>query len=118
MKIELFLSSLFEIRINAHIGHLQSLSYAQHKALEELYTGIVDFTDRIAEAYQGDNEIIKGYASPKITEGLDFVEYLTEKVDEAADFREAMSDSPEIQAIVDELVEFYNAVKYKLRFLK
>ena len=56
-----FLSLLFNSREQAHILHLQTHSYAGHKALQKYYEGIVDLTDKYAEAYQGKYGIIKGY---------------------------------------------------------
>jgi DNA-binding ferritin-like protein len=118
MKINEFLSVLFEVRINAHISHLQTGSYAAHKALDELYNGIVDYTDRIAETYQGDTKtIITKYPQIKIVEGLDFVKYLKETVDNSRTFRKEI-EQEEIKAIVDELIEFLNSIIYKLNFLE
>jgi hypothetical protein len=36
----------------AHIEHLKTTSFAQHKALNEYYDGIPDLTDSIIENYE------------------------------------------------------------------
>lgn len=56
-----FLGTLMQSRNQAHIYHLQTDSYAQHKALEKYYEDIVDHIDTVAEQYQGKYGIIKGY---------------------------------------------------------
>lgn len=55
------ISILFHSRNQAHIFHLQTKSYAMHKALNAYYDGIIPLADKYAEAYQGTYGIIKGY---------------------------------------------------------
>lgn len=112
-----FISSLFEIRIIGHIAHLQTTSYSQHIALNELYTGIVDFTDRLVETYQGLYPIVKGYPAFKIVEGQDMVVYLKGKINTCMEARNGVKDEC-IKAIIDELMEFLANINYKLSKLK
>lgn len=42
----------------AHVYHLQTKSYAEHKALGEYYESVRDIIDELAEAYQGKYGII------------------------------------------------------------
>lgn len=44
-----------------HILHLQTQSYAAHKALNKLYDSLPDDTDAIAEEFQGTYGIIQSY---------------------------------------------------------
>lgn len=39
--------------IQARVWHLQTESFAEHKALDEFYTAIGDFQDALLEEYQG-----------------------------------------------------------------
>jgi hypothetical protein len=41
-----------------HLQHLQTSSFAEHKALNEYYDGILDFTDSFTEKYFGRNKRI------------------------------------------------------------
>lgn len=116
MKTQDFISSLFDIRINGHIAHLQTSSFAQHKALDELYNGIVDLTDSYVEAYQGIYGILKGYPQFKITEGVEPVRYLKSKVDEYRTFRATVKET-ELQQKIDDIIEFLNSIIYKLKYL-
>jgi hypothetical protein len=61
LHVSKFLSELLSSREQAHILHLQTHSYAEHKALQKYYEGIVDLIDKYAETYQGKYEIIMGY---------------------------------------------------------
>lgn len=64
------ISKLFHSREQAHILHLQTSSYAKHKALNAYYDAIVGLADKYAETYQGTvNEVIKGYKSDNFVEG-------------------------------------------------
>ena len=46
-------ATLISLEIEAHTLHLNTTSYAEHKALDELYSGIHDFRDRIMENILG-----------------------------------------------------------------
>jgi DNA-binding ferritin-like protein len=57
--MEDILSVLLHSRTQAHVFHLQTKSFAEHKALNEYYDSIVGVMDGIAEAWQGKYGIIK-----------------------------------------------------------
>jgi hypothetical protein len=54
-----FVSSLFAARDKAHELHLASGSYSQHIALNDLYELLVEFADKMTEAFQGKHGLIK-----------------------------------------------------------
>jgi DNA-binding ferritin-like protein len=53
MAANKFIGMLFNSRTQAHVFHLVTPYYSQHKALEKYYEKIVDLTDSYAEAYMG-----------------------------------------------------------------
>ena len=53
IKPEICLAQLFQSRDIMHLAHLQTTSYATHKALQEYYEGILDLTDNLLETYMG-----------------------------------------------------------------
>lgn len=53
MDISTFASKLFEARDTLHIYHLKTDSYSAHKALGELYSTIIEWSDDFLEAYKG-----------------------------------------------------------------
>jgi hypothetical protein len=116
MTAQEYISALFEIETVSHIAHLQTSSFAEHKALNELYDEIADQADAYTEAYQGKYGIVKGYKSFKIQEGLDMVEYLKSKMMEFESYRKSLSDGY-LQQMVDNTQELLSTTLYKLRFL-
>jgi hypothetical protein len=116
MTVQEYVSALMEIENVSHIAHLQTSSFAEHKALNELYDGIVDQFDAYVEAYQGKYGIIKGYKSFKLEEGVDMIPYLTKKSAEFEAYRNTLTEGY-LQQMVDNTQELINTTLYKLRFL-
>jgi hypothetical protein len=116
--VQEFVSTLFAIEVNAHIAHLQTSSFAEHKALDGLYKDIVDLRDRFIESYQGEYGIIKGYKSFSISEGTNPISYLEGLVEPFKSFRETLSDCGYLQQIIDDILELIYSTLYKLKFLK
>lgn len=107
----------FHARTEAHIFHLQTRSFAAHKALNEFYDEIVELTDSFAEAYQGRFGIITGY--PETYESCaDEMEMLTDLRDWIDKNRKAISERSELQNLIDEIVSLIDGTMYKLKFLK
>jgi len=117
MEIKEFLSSLFEIEVNIHIAHLQTTSYSEHIALNEVYTGIVDLRDRFIESYQGKYGVVKGYKSFQIKEAIDPINYLKEFCSLYEKFRLTLEDGY-LQQITDDILELLYSAIYKLKTLK
>jgi hypothetical protein len=112
-----FVSTLFHSGTNAHFMHLQTDSYAKHKALQKYYEGIIDLADTWAEAYQGCYSIIKSY--PKDFHlATDPVKYLTGIKKFIDDIRTELPKETQLQNIVDEIAGFVDGTLYKLRDLK
>ena len=104
----------------AHILHLSSRSYSQHKALEAFYTEIGDHVDDFVEAFQGKYGLLTNYpATAALFPEQDPVTYLTYLSDEVAMFRKAngFPQDSELQNITDEIVQLIDSTLYKLKFL-
>jgi hypothetical protein len=115
-----FISELFNSRTQAHIFHLNTNSFAAHKALNEYYDGIVGLADTIAEAYQGKYGIIKGYAkSVSFVETGKPVDYLCGILDCVVGCRyDTFSrEDTNLQNEIDNVVTLLNETIYKLTFL-
>jgi hypothetical protein len=100
----------------AHILHLQTRSYAKHKALENLYEGLPDLADSLIESYQSKYGIAQYPAQSVETpeDSLDFVKTLREYVNTN---RYAVAKDSELQNITDEIVQLLDSTIYKLTFL-
>jgi DNA-binding ferritin-like protein len=109
----------------AHIVHLQTNSFAAHKALDDFYHEIIDVADSFAEAYQGLYGVIKPYpvmpdyysASKNYNEGIalltelrDWIQANRKDIGKAAD--------TDLQNLIDEICGLIDGTLYKLRFLK
>jgi len=104
----------------AHILHLSTRSYSQHKALESFYTAIGDHVDNFIEAFQGKYGLLTKYpATADLFAEQDPVAYLTYLSDEVAMLRKAngFPQDSELQNITDEIVQLIDSTLYKLKFL-
>ena len=111
-------SLLFEVTTQAHISHLQSGSYAAHKAMNELYDGLPDLLDRFVESYQGFyGKIVEYNTTMTIQNNIDFLSYLQKKLSEAEMMRMNFSKGA-LQQIIDDVCELMSGTIYKLKFLK
>lgn len=115
--IQEFVMCMLHAQTNTHILHLQTRSYAEHKALQGFYEGIDELIDSFVEAYQGKYGIIENYPSDYETPPAP-IEYLTGIVDYIKQAREYLPQDTELQNIVDEMASLADSTLYKLRFLK
>lgn len=114
----------FNLRTLTHILHLQTSSYAAHKALNEFYDEIIGLVDSYAENVQGLYGIITNYPTlPAYSLSKDYRDGLTALMEYRDWIRKnrkncAAADESELQNIIDEIVSLINTTVYKLRFLK
>lgn len=103
-----------------HIMHLQSESYAEHKALQEYYESIPDLVDSLIEAWQGKNQqILRGYGDYEESyEGVKPIDYLTDLNAEFKASRPLIGEDSELQNIADGIADQIDSTLYMLRFLK
>ena len=117
VEIAKFIGVLMMSRTAAHLMHLKTGSYAEHKALNDLYDGIVDHLDSFAEAAQGEFgklnipyiNMIGNVDSPSkaVASHLKTLEKLGEACSQGY-----------LKNIVDEVVALYRTTLYKLNELK
>lgn len=107
----------FEARNLAHKFHLATTSYAQHKALEEYYNGIIELADSYAENYQGRHDLLTNYPQITLTAAtpIELVEEVRNWIDAN---RQDCGDFSELQNIIDDIQALNNSTLYKLRNLK
>lgn len=109
---------LFLARDLAHREHLRTRSFAAHSALNDFYHDIVEKADAIAEAWQGENDLIEIPMLDSSVKG-DIIKIMQEHVAwiKANRYKAAPKDDTPIQNLIDEAVETYLSTLYKLRFL-
>jgi DNA-binding ferritin-like protein len=116
-----FISTLFASRTQAHVFHLQTNSFAAHKALNEYYDEIIGIADGIAESIQGKYGIITGYSNIDLLEGNDYnevIKYFTALEMYVERARQTMPQDSYIQNQIDEVTALIVSTIYKLKFLK
>ena len=108
-------SVLMQARTQAHVFHLRTTSYAQHKALQKFYEGISELLDQYAEAYQGKYGTINGYETYPVTQdprkATTFLMALIKVINKA---RKATRDSY-LANILDQITELTDSTIYMLR---
>jgi hypothetical protein len=104
---------------NAHILHLTTKSYSEHKALETFYTEIGDLVDGFVEAFQGKYGLLHDFIGDYELPGqpLAYLTYLKTEVETLRRANKFPQDS-ELQNITDEIAQLIDSTLYKLRFLK
>jgi hypothetical protein len=114
-----FVGYLFLARDVTHSVHLNTRSYAKHKALQKFYENIVDLADTFAEMYQGRHGLIGGISLQTAKKTTNVVEFLENQLQEIEDCRYDVVDEKDtaLQNIIDEIVGLYLTTLYKLKFL-
>lgn len=105
-----FIGMLFQSRDMMHIAHLQTTSFAEHKALNAYYDGILELTDSFTEKYFGRNKRVE-FVIPE-AKNADAVSHLKDmqKLIEG----ERSNYSSDLQNIMDEMIGLVNETLYLL----
>ena len=113
-------SILLHSQTQVHIFHLQTKSYAEHKALQGYYEGIDVLVDGLIESYQGKYDVITQYNSIKNEDyksNEQIIKYFKALDTMIEKNRKGVKESF-IQNQIDTVQELINSTVYKLRFLK
>jgi hypothetical protein len=116
-----FVGGLLHAVTVAHVMHLKATgpgSYARHMALGDLYDGLGDLTDSLAESYQGAYGLIDDYPASFAMPDKEPLAWLKELSRFVQEGRKALPDDSEIQNQVDEIQGLVNSAHYKLAFLE
>jgi hypothetical protein len=110
---------LFLARDVTHSVHLNTRSYAKHKALGKFYENIIGLADDLAEAYQGRHGLIGPITLHSAKKTNNVIEFLEDSLKDVEDMRYKVCDKDEtaIQNIIDGIVDLYLSTLYKLKFL-
>lgn len=114
----LFIGTLMQSRNQSHIYHLQTQSYAAHKALQDYYEGIVDLIDGLVESFQGRYGILRGYKMEGTIKEDDNATIYFEGLGKFVEvIRTKVPQDSYIQNEIDNVVNLIESTKYKLKFL-
>ena len=116
-----YIGTLMQSRNQAHIFHLQTTSYAKHKALNKYYEDIIDVIDGLVEAYQGKYEIITDYKMLGTLIDLETDDDIVKYFDQIARFcelkREKLPQDSYLKNHYDEVDSLIRSTLYKLKVL-
>ena len=119
MKCSDFVGILFLARDVTHSVHLNTRSYAKHKALQKFYENIIDLADSFAEAYQGRHGLIGPISLMSAKKTSNVIEFLESQLAEIESVRYDVCEKTDtsLQQLIDNIIELYLSTLYKLRFL-
>lgn len=119
MKCCDFIGMFFLARDVTHSVHLNTRSYAKHKALQKFYENIIDLADGFAEAYQGRHGLIGAISLQSSKKTTNVTEFLEDQLEEIEKCRYEVCDKSDsaLQNLIDGIVELYLSTLYKLKFL-
>ena len=112
-----FVLAIMHSQTNAHLLHLQSRSYAEHKALQHYYEGIDGIIDDYVETYQSKFGLITNYPTTYEAPAAP-LEYMVGLSDYLKQTRPSLPQDSELQNILDEMAALMDRTIYKLRFLE
>jgi hypothetical protein len=114
-----FIGRLFLARDVVHSVHLNTRSYAKHKALGKFYENIIGLADDLAEAYQGRHGLIGPITLHSAKKTNNVIEFLEDSLKDVEEMRYKVCDKDDtaIQNIIDGIVDLYLSTLYKLKFL-
>lgn len=119
MKAADFVGLLFLARDVAHSVHLNTRSYAKHKALNKFYDEVIEVADDFAEAYQGRHGLIGPITLMSAKKTGNIIEFLESQLEEIETARYDVCSEKDsaMQNLIDNIVDLYLSTLYKLRFL-
>lgn len=112
-----FVSRLLHGVTAIHMLHLGSKSYAQHMALGDLYEGLQEQVDALAEEFQGCRGVLLQFSAEQFTVPSDAVSFVQTMYEFAEGNRALMGLESHIQNRVDEICQLLAKTLYKLKNL-
>lgn len=103
----------YELIVTAHVAHLQTKSYAEHKVLNKIYEELPGLIDSLMESYQGKyGNVIKNIDSISVGSLSNYQEYISKLLRYLES--QVNTYTLDIQDEVLTIINFLNSVKYKL----
>ena len=105
-----FIGALFASRDAMHLTHLDTTSFAEHKALNAYYDSILDLTDSFTEKYFGRNKRLPIVIPETKKEGaVDHMKKMQKMLED-----ERKNYPSDLQNIMDEMIGLVNETLYLL----
>lgn len=112
---------LMHSRNQTHIFHLQTSSFAKHKALQDYYEGIIPLVDDLSESYQGRYGKIRSIEIPKsvsnLTDDTVVGTYLMAVLNYIENNRQYLPQDADLQATYDDIIALLTKTLYLIKEL-
>jgi len=116
--IEELIGKTFATRDAAHREHFRTPSYAQHAALGDFYTEVVDAVDTLVETYQGMFGLVGDFTVEPVSPD-DIIAHLRDEADWIEVNRDTIAGgSNAVANLVDGVTAIYLKALYKLENLQ
>jgi hypothetical protein len=113
--IKELVSRAFTTRNLLHFAHWNTNSFATHMAVGDFYDDIISEIDDIVECYQGEFGLVQGLSTQAALVPSDILAHIKEEMNWVKINRSNIaSNSPTIEALVDNLLAKYSKTVYKL----
>lgn len=110
MEASKFIGELFRSRDAMHLEHLRTTSYAEHKALNEYYDGILGLTDSFTEKYFGSKgRVAITIPAAKAEDAMTHLKSMKALIE-----AERKNYSSDLQNIMDEMLGLVHETMYLL----
>jgi RNA binding exosome subunit len=115
-KAEQFVSLGLLARDLSHLAHWKTKSFAQHKALNEFYDGLLEAIDGFVEQYQGYYNKRMNIVRAEDDQKADIRQVLDYQVEwiEKNRYQICEKDETALQNTIDEIVRLYQTTLYLL----
>lgn len=110
-KMRELITELYCVSNSAHVSHINTRSFAQHKALGEFYDFANDFKDRIIEYMVG-----QGYVNQVVLNPIDTNEDIMDEATEAMDMINDFASKSGDETLKNMAADFEESVG-KLKYL-
>lgn len=111
------IARLFHARTAAHMAHLQTRSFSEHKALDTFYNEIIEGADTFAETYQGVFGLIKTFPTLPLPTGKPAVWIAQLRKDLQKNRDKVCQGDTALESVVDVLLQLFGQTLYKLNYL-
>jgi len=110
MEASKFIGELFASRDKMHLEHLRTTSYAEHKALNDYYDGILGLADSFTEKYFGQNgRVAITIPATKAEDAMSHMKTMKKLIE-----AERKNYSSDLQNIMDEMLGLVHETMYLL----
>lgn len=118
MRIEELFGTLQQSVVSGWRKHLRTHKYSEHMALDEFYKEMPEKVDALIEAWMGANsKKVNSFDNIIVSKNMGTLAYLKELKRVCKEGRSLMNGEPDLESLLDDIVELINSTLYKVKEL-